>query len=335
MALLTLSDAADLIDLSIQKIWLKETDLEKKTYFDKYFNVETGIVDYYFKDSSLSGLGTASRITENAVIQQEAPVQGFDKVYTQTEYGKMLPVTKKMWKFGIKKRDLENVVNALKSACLRAREELCADRFDYAFATSYTRYDDGGNYTVSTVGGDGVAAATTSHTREDGGTNWSNVVYDGTTYNMDFDYDAIKAAHLTADGIKDPKGKKMNVTLDTFVFSKSSPNFFRAQEILGTIRSGGSRSIPGTADNDAAGVPAYQIVEVPYVTTNTSYWGAFDSSMKNQMYGFQYKESQPITLEGPNKVFSTGEIQYKATMMFDVGHNDARAWVFSKNTNAA
>ena len=76
MALFTLGDATDLTDVAIQKIWLKETDLEKKTYYDKYFNVEKGVVDRLLKDSSLSGLGSAARITENAVITSEAPVQG-------------------------------------------------------------------------------------------------------------------------------------------------------------------------------------------------------------------------------------------------------------------
>lgn len=79
MALFTLGDAVDLTDVSIQKIFLKETDLEKKTYFDKYYNVEKGVVDRLLKDSSLSGLGQASRIVENAIITSEAPVQGYDK----------------------------------------------------------------------------------------------------------------------------------------------------------------------------------------------------------------------------------------------------------------
>ena len=57
--------------------------------------------------------------------------------------------------------------------------------------------------------------------------------------------------------------------------------------------------------------------------------------MKNDTYGLQYKESQAIQLEGPNVVFKTGEIQYKATMMFDIGHNDYRGIVGSKNTNSA
>jgi hypothetical protein len=61
-----------------------------------------------------------------------------------------------------------------------------------------------------------------------------------------------------------------------------------------------------------------------------------DSSLKNSEYGsLQYKESQGIEMEGPNVVFKTGEIQYKATMMFDLGHNDYRNIVGSKGTSAA
>ncbi len=335
MALFTLGDAVDLTDVAIQKIFLKQTDLESKTYFDKYYNVEKGVTDRLLKDSSLSGLGSASRIVENAIITAEAPVQGFDKTYTQVEYGKLLPVTKQMWVFGIKKRSLERVAQALKNACLRVREELCADRLDNSFSSSYTRADDSGQYSVTVTGGDGQPLITNAHTREDGGSNWNNRVTDGTTVNMDFDYDAIKAARRTASLILDPKGKKMDVNLTTLVCFRGSATSFRAKEILGAIRDGGKKSIPGSADNDAAGVPAFEVIEVPYIETNTNYWWMFDKSMVSDEYGLQYKESQPIQLEGPNVVFKTGEIQYKATTMFDIGHNDSRNWVGSKNTNQA
>lgn len=333
IAPLTLSDAADLVDRSIQDIFLKQTKLEKTPSYTKYFNVVSGVTDYYQKDSSLSGLGQAARISENAVITTEVPVQGYDKTYTQVEFGKLLPVTKRMWKFGIKKRDLTRVVNSLVGACERKRETLCADRLDNAFAQSYTVSDDSGNWTATTTGGDAVALFSNAHTREDGGTNWNNVVYDGTTYGMDFDYDAIKAAHRTASLILDPKGQKMDINLDTLVVSRGHTNAFRAKEILGAIRAGGKSSLPSSAQNDAAGVPAYNVIELPWMQSNTAYWAMFDSSMVNDEYGLQYKESQPIMLEGPNVVFKTGEIQYKTTMMFDLGHNDARGWVGSKNTN--
>lgn len=326
-----LQDAADLYDPSIQKMFLKHSDLDTQD-FKKYYNVETGVEDYIRKDSSITGLGEAARVEpENSVIVAESPVQGYDKSYTQVEFGKVLSFTKKMWKFGIKKRDMTQVTRELRMACIRKRERLCAERLDNSFATSYTSSDDNGNYSVTTSGGDTVAMFSDAHTREDGGTNWNNRITDGTTVNMDFDYDALKAAHRTASLIRDGKGNLMNLNLDTLVVARGSTPYFRAQEILGALK---KNEIPGSMDNDGAGFAAFKVIVLPYLT-NTNYWYMVDSSKMNETYGLQYLESQDIQLEGPNPVFKTGEIQYKSTVMFDIGHNDARPWVGSKGTNAA
>lgn len=74
-----------------------------------------------------------------------------------------------MWKFGIAKRNLENVVQQLRSACERRREVLCAERLDNSFSTSYTTNDDSGNYSVTVSGGDSRPFIDNAHTREDGG----------------------------------------------------------------------------------------------------------------------------------------------------------------------
>lgn len=124
----------------------------------------------------------------------------------------------------------------------------------------------------------------------------------------------------------------MNINLDTLVCSRGSAIHHRGLEILGAMRKGWQ---PATADREGSGVPDYKLIATPWILTNTAYWFMFDSSKKGPIYGLQYKESQPIKLEGPNVVFKTGEIQYKATMMFDIGHNDSRNWVGSKNTNAS
>ena len=334
---LTIGDAADAIDVSIQKMWIKSADAAnvRPSYYDKYFNVERGITDQLVKDTSLTGLGEAARIPEQSVIVGESPVQGYDRTYTQVEYGKLSSVTKHMWKFGIKKRKLEGVVDELRRACERRRERLCGDRLDQSFNTSYTVTDDGGNYSATISGGDAVAFISNAHTREDGGTNWNNRITDGTTVNMDLDYDAIKAAHRTAALVRDGKGNLMDLSLDTMVVRKGFANEFRAREILGAVRAGGKQSMPSSADNDAAGVPAFKILPLPWLDSNTAYWWMFDSSLVGPMFGLQLKESQPILLEGPNIVFKTGEVQYKATTMFDLGHNDARNFVGSQNTNTA
>ena len=340
---LSLTDAADLIDVSIQKIWLKGTEKESQLY-KQYFNVETGVDDYYLKDSSLTGLGFAGRIVENAQITASSPVQGFDKTYTQVQFGLVQSFSKPMWFFGIKKRNLESVVDELRKACSDKREQLCADRLDQSYNTSYSVSDVSGNWTATTTGGDGAALVSATHTREDGGTAWSNRVTDGSTVNMDFEYDALKAAIRTASLITNPVGKPMNVNLDTLVVQRGQSPHNRALEILGALNRG---YIPGSADRDGVGLPkidmsggssnvaSYRIIALPWIQSNTSFWWMFDSSLKGAKYGLQYKEAQGVELEGPNLVFRTGEVQYKATMQFDLGHNDARNIVGSKNTNAS
>jgi len=328
---LNLSDAADLIDISIQQIWLKGSEKESKQY-ESYYNVETGITDYYVKDSSLTGLGYAGRIVENAAVTSASPIQGFDRTYTQVQFGVVLSFTKPLWYFGIKKRNLEMITDEARKACADKREILCIDRLDNSFSTTYTVQDISGNYLSTITGGDSLAFISASHTREDAGTAWGNRVTDGTTVNMDFEYDALKAAHRTAALITGPTGKPTNINLDTIVVSRGYSVHNRAIEILGAINKGW---IPASADRDQSGVPAYKVIATPWMTTNTLFWWMFDSSLKGPRYGLQFKESQPIELEGPNVVFKTGEIQYKATTQFDLGHNDSRNWVGSKNTNAA
>ena len=327
---LNLSDAADLIDISIQKIWLKGSEKESRL-FEQFMNVESGVTDYYTKDSSLTGLGYAGKIVENAAITEASPVQGFDQTYTQVQFGILMSFTKPMWFFGIKKRNLERIATEARKACSDLRELRCAELLDNSFETNFSAEDVSGNYLVTCTGGDGKALISTAHTREDGGTDNNNQITDGSTVNMDFEYDALKAAHRTAQLVKGPKGKPLNINIDTFICSKNYKNHHRAIEILGALNKG---VMPGSPNRDASGIPTYKIVANPWITTNTAYWWMLDSSLKNDIYGLQYKESQAISLEGPNVVFKTGEIQYKATMMFDIGHNDYRGIIGSKNTNS-
>ena len=95
---LTISQAADLVDLSIQKVFEKSSEPEAQ--YKNYFNFRK-TDDYYEKDSSLSGLGEADFVDENSVIVSDIPVQGFDKTYTQNMVGIIVPFTFKMLIFGI------------------------------------------------------------------------------------------------------------------------------------------------------------------------------------------------------------------------------------------
>jgi len=323
---LNIAQAADLVDKSIQNIWLKSAGKPNEQY-KKYFNFRTS-TDLYEKDSGLSGLGEANFVEENAVITSDVPVQTYGKSYEQEMVATIISFTYKMWKFGIKKRDLTNVVSDLRNADLRVRERLCAERLDNGFETiSYTHQNaNGTSRVISIAGGDGLGAFDDDHTREDGGTNMNNIVYDGTTYNLAFDYAGVKAALRTASLFVDPRGNPYIAKLDTLVVKTGSNNYFKAMEILGAIKKG---TIPESTDNDGAGVPAFKIIQLDYLD-NAAYWYMFDSSRMSDRQGFQFVESEAPIVDPVNIVYSTKEIQTSAHSLFDLGHNDvARMWVGS------
>ena len=337
---LTLGQAADAVDVSIQNYWLKGTDPQEE-YFRKFANVTTGVTDYYMKESGLSGLGSAARTVESASIVAEVPVQLNSQTYTQVFYDKLMSFSLHMWKFGIKKRDVQRVVNELKSACQTRREELLAEKLDAGFVTSYTASDDAGNYTVTTSGGDSVAQYSASHTREDGGTAWSNLVSDGTTANLSLDYAALKALDRVAGLQVGAKGKTLDVNPNRIIVKKGTAAAHKAKEISGAIASG---KIPEEFSNDGSAVNSFELVETPYLLatgdatspTNLSSatnWHSLDTSMLNNEYGIQYFESQPIQLDEQNIVYKTKEIQYTSTVAFAYGHNDARGTFGSTGAN--
>lgn len=326
---LSIGQAADLVDVSIQNVYAKAS--EPTPTYTKYFNART-TEDQLEKDSSLSGLGEADFVDENGVIISDTPVQGYKKVYTQNMIGTIVPFTFQMWKFGIKRRDLDNAAKELKASVARTKERLCAERIDNFASTSYVHNGQGKQTTLTITGGDGLAAGTSSHTREDGGSNMNNGVYDGTNYNLPFDYAGVKAAYRTAGLMVDPRGNPKIPDLDILVCKKNSATHFKAKEIKRAIE---NNKIPESFDHDGSGVNSFEIVALEYLQ-NQAYWAMFDSRMMQDEYGFQFVESQPAMLDPVNVVYKTKEIQTSVTALFDLGFNDlARSHVFSKGDKSA
>lgn len=323
-----LDAASDLTDLSIQEIWLK-SPADLKEYHKEYYYVEP-VTDLIVKDSSITSISAFSKIPENGNIPADSPYQGFDKTYTQSFFSGMLRITRPMWRYGISTRRLEGLVRELKNDAIRFREQVLANVFVNGTSSSYTETTGKFAYTVTNTGGDGVAFQSTAHTREDGGSNWSNTVSDGTTVNMDFDYDAWKAALKTAQAIKGGVGEILDITLDKVFCKKESSVHMRAQEILKSIQKG---EMPGTANRDGSIDRAFDIVANPYLSSDIV-WGAFDSSKVGPKFGLQYKEGMPLTLDPQFIDYDNKEMKYSAGMDFAYGFNDVRNWVRSTGANA-
>ena len=318
-----LGQFVDSTNLAIQKIVKKEAVVD--LMLKKYYNFRT-TEDLIEKDSSISGLKEAEFTTENAEVTEDVPVQGFDQSYTQQQVDIMLPMSYQVYKFGFKKRKLTNFVKQVLNALNRKKEKLAAERLTNGFSTSYTHQGVGKNTSITITGGDGLEPWHTSHTREDGGTGINNVVYDGTTYSLPFGYAGYKAAMRTAGLMTDPRGNPMIPKLDTLVCKTNSSVAFKAKEILAAIKNG---KIPESNDNDGAGVPAFKVLELDYLT-NDAYWFMFDSSKLSDEYGFQHIESEANNVDPVNIVAKTREMQIVGHTLFKQGHNDcARMWVAS------
>lgn len=320
--------AADLTDLSIQKLWIK-SPADMTEYHKQYYNVEP-VSDYITKDSSVTSIDSFSKIPENGRIPADSPHQGFDKTYTQAFFSGMLRVTRPMWRYGVKPRKLQGLVSELKKDGMRFRETVLANVLNNATSTSYTETKGKQSFTVTNTGGDGLAFQSSSHTREDGGTNWSNVISDGTTDNMDFDYDAWKAARKTATAVVGGVGEELDIDIDTVICKKDSTVHHRAQEILKAI-SRGER--PDTSNRDGSIDASFKIVAVPYLSSDTA-WGAFDSKMVNEKFGLQLKEGMPLNLDPQFIDYDTKEIKYSAGTDFAYGFNDTRPFMWSDGLNS-
>jgi len=321
---LNLAQVGDAVDNSIQKIFKKVSAVEPK--LKQFYNFRT-TEDLIEKDSSMSGLKEAGFTTENAEIVQDVPIQGYDKSYTQESVDIDVPFSYQSWKFGIKKRNLNNIATEINKSLNRKKEKLAAERLTNGFGTTYTHYDIRKNITITITGGDSLEPWSTAHTREDGGTNMSNVVYDGTTYSLPFDYAGVKAAHRTASLFVDPRGNPNAADLDTLICKKGSSVYFKAMEILAAIK---NNKIPESNDNDGSGVMAFKIIDNEYLTQD-AYWGMFDSSRAlSDEQGFQFIESEANNIDPVHIVHKTREMQFAGHSMFQLGHNDlVRSWVFS------
>ena len=313
---LNLGQIADTTNVAIQKMFKKESKNPLK--LREFYNFRT-TTDYIEKDSSLSGLKEAEFTDENAEILEDVPVQGFDQTYQQDSVDILVPYSYRAWKFGIKKRKLDNIAREINNALNRKKEKLAAERLTNGFSTSYVHQGVSKNTTVTITGGDSLEPWQTAHTREDGGTAMNNVVTDGTTFSLPFDYAGYKAAVRTASLMVDPRGNPFPAKMDTLICKTGSSVFFKAMEINKAMRDG---KLPESFDHDGSALPPLKIIENDFLT-NDAFWFMHDSSRAlTDEYGFQHIEAEANNLDSVNMVYKTREMQFAGHTFFIQGHND-------------
>lgn len=163
------------------------------------------------------------------------------------------------------------------------------------------------------------------------GTAWNNIVYDGTTYNMDFEYDSLKALRRTASLVLGGRGMQMDIEPDTLVCKYGSSVHSRYEELQAAIS---RNQIPGGNENDGpAKVGLPKLITSKYLD-NDAYWFAFDSSKNNDEMGLQWIWAQRPTILAPEGIYTSGSTQYQGKMFYDRGANRMRNWFGSTGANA-
>lgn len=323
----TLAGFGDLVSEDIQKIFVqRRMASEGGLGMDKVYNVSTS-ASYYNKDSSMIGTDTANFIGDNSSVVYDGLLQGYDKTYTTKKFGKGLKISDHLWRRGIEFRKITGIVDSLNDSLDDKIEKDAFDPLNNGYSTSYV---DDDSQTVSTAGGDAVAFFSASHTREDGGTNWNNVVYDGTTYNMDFEYDALKALRRTASLVLNGRGQQTMFMPDTLVAKYGSTVQSRYEEMQAAI----SRNmIPGGNENDGAAKVGLPKLIVTKYLDNDAYWFAFDSSFKKDEYGLQWIWCEKPHLLEPELDYDTQLYKRQALMWYDRGANNMRNFYGSEGDN--
>lgn len=332
-----LTDFSRILDNRVKNITAKvgqPTDSEYLKYMSKRTNAERVTTDI-----GITGLGMANFVADAEISPSDAPIQGYEKNFTQQHLTHKVKISFLTMHFLVKLKDkakLDSTVEAkvlnLQRALESAKEYYAQNFLGQGFSATWNFTPISGvsaNITnIDATTADGIEFWSQAHTREDGGPNWSNVVVDGITPSPVFSMSALEAAHQLQALKKDGRGLPLGGTLDTLVCLAGSATEQVAKRIKGTI----DRGIYPGSFQDAPSVPSFNIIALKnYGGTGLGalQWGMFDSSLKTIEYGPQYIESlantiAPTMIDPENK-----DMIMQADCIFQMGAADIRPWVFS------
>lgn len=331
-----LVDYTSLLDNRIKTIAAKVGEGADQEYL-KYMN-KRDTSERVTTDIGVTGLGMGGFIADAAVSPSDSPIQGFEKNYYQQHLVKKTTYSFQTFYFLYKaknpklKADIEKKVNDLFGSLEQAKEYYGQNFLSNGWSTSWSFSPIGGvgfsTITVTATGADGVEAWTLAHPREDGGPNWSNIIFDGITPSPVLSESGLEGMHQGFALIKDGRGLPMGGEIDSVVTLKGSANSQVAKRIDGTIKRG---FYPGTL-NDSPSIPSFKMVELkPYNGTGmlAIQWFGFNSAMINEDYGFQYIEAMPNTMAPSFQDPYNHDFILSAHCLLTMGFADMRGWMAS------
>lgn len=291
---MTMTEFLTLADADLDKIWHEE-ETPFETQYTRFMNVITNS-DLYKRDAKMTGFGPLVEIPEGGDVTYDEAVSPVTRRYDLVKRGLGYKITDKLWRF-----DAYREVNKFE-ADLRRADMDDTETFFFGLLNNATAT------TVST-GFDGLALASTAHTRLDGGATQANRPTSLTALSLTALEDAIIAFRNFVDDRGRPyrsMPRDLVIPLDLIL---------TAEEILG------SALRPDTSNNATNAVRRFNlsIMETPYITS-ASYWSLVgDKHDINAIWNMRPSQDSETD-------FDSDTIKRKTTKWMGRGHGEWRGY---------
>jgi len=261
----------------------------------------------------LHGLGGVEKVAEGSDLPATTLVEGDSVTWTQSYYGRLVSVTKKMRKFDLYNQ-IEGLVRSVTDASFNQIDQAMADVLLNGFSAS--NYTDAYNQSVSATGYDGYALFYAAHTNNvDTSKTFSNIITYGTV-NPVLSREAIVAARVAARKFKDPKSVYRPINLDTLLVSPDK--YDEAMRIIN------SSQISGSFENDinplkgTVNVVQWEKLATSSGGTDTSsYWFMYDSKKVGETLRALFAERP--SLDAPEQVYKNKNWDYSLDFYYALG----------------
>lgn len=284
----TMTEFLTLADADIDSVWHEDEEQFPEQY-SKLLNVQSQ-ADLYRRDAKMVGFPGGREIPEGDDVKYETAIAPVTRRYDLVKRGEGYLITDKLWKFD-RYGEVKKFEADLRRADMDDTETFFMALFNNATAT-----------TIST-GFDGLALASTAHTRLDGGATQANRPTSLTALSLTSLQDAIVAMRNYKDDRGRPRRndpKKLLIPLDLIMV---------AEEILG------SAMRPDTANNATNAIRRFglEIVESPYITSATFAALIGQKHDINALWNQRPKQDSEV-------VFDSDTIKRKVTKWMGRGH---------------
>jgi len=286
---MTMNEFRRLADPDLDKIWFEEDEMYEEQY-SRILNVKS-LDKLYTIEAEMAGFGAPIEISEGASVTYDEAISPRERRYDIAKFGLGYKITDKLWKNDEYGKTME-FERALRIADL-----------DHTETYFMALLANAANTTVS-AGFDGLALASTAHTRMDGGATQANRPTTLTALSLT----SLEDAAIAFTKFKDERGRPFRSQPRTLVTGLDL--VLVANEILGSSM---NPTTANNATNALKNVFSISPLATPYITSTT--FAALVGDRHDINAGWRERPAQDSEVD-----FDTDTIKRKTTKWMFRGH---------------